>query len=152
MLLRSGATVIATTRFPADSAIRFSKEEDYKQWNERLHIHGLDLRHIPSVEIFCNYIEQKYDRLDILINNAAQTVRRPSGFYLHLMENENLFLNQLPKLAQPLLKNHFNCLQELSDINIGNSKTNKNNMLPVSWHGPEPGIGLRNSAAYTQSW
>ena len=80
MLLRSGATVVATTRFPADSAIRFSKEEDYKDWSDRLHIHGLDLRHIPSVEIFCNYIEQKYDRLDILINNAAQTVRRPSGF------------------------------------------------------------------------
>ncbi len=49
MLLRSGATVIATTRFPADSAIRFSKEEDYKDWSDRLHIHGLDLRHIPSV-------------------------------------------------------------------------------------------------------
>ena len=71
MLLRSGATVVATTRFPADSAIRFSKEDDYNQWSDRLHIHGLDLRHIPSVEIFCNYIEQKYDRLDILINNAA---------------------------------------------------------------------------------
>ena len=71
MLLRSGATVVATTRFPADSAIRFSKEEDYFDWSNRLHIHGLDLRHIPSVEIFCNYIEQKYDRLDILINNAA---------------------------------------------------------------------------------
>lgn len=51
MLLRSGATVVATTRFPADSAIRFSKEDDYKQWSDRLHIHGLDLRHIPSVEI-----------------------------------------------------------------------------------------------------
>ena len=60
MLLRGGATVIATTRFPVDSAIRFSKEEDYHQWKDRLHIHGLDLRHIPSVEIFCNYIEQKY--------------------------------------------------------------------------------------------
>jgi hypothetical protein len=54
MLLRSGATVIATTRFPADSAIWFSKEDDYNQWSERLHINGLDLRHIPSVEIFCN--------------------------------------------------------------------------------------------------
>jgi len=55
MLLRSGATVVATTRFPADSAIRFAKEEDdYKEWSHRLHIHGLDLRHIPSVEIFCN--------------------------------------------------------------------------------------------------
>ena len=74
--------------FPVDSALRFSKEDDFSKWGHRLHIHGLDLRHIPSVEIFCNYIEQKYDRLDILINNAAQTVRRPSGFYAHLMTNE----------------------------------------------------------------
>ena len=150
MLLRSGATVVATTRFPADSAIRFSKEEDYKDWSARLHIHGLDLRHIPSVEIFCNYIEQKYNRLDILINNAAQTVRRPSGFYFHLMANEKLPVDQLPKLAQPLLKDHINCLQELSDLSISTSKTSKNNVLPVTWHGPEPGIGLRNSAELSQ--
>ncbi len=148
MLLRSGATVVATTRFPADSAIRFSKEDDYNQWSDRLHIHGLDLRHIPSVEIFCNYIEQKYDRLDILINNAAQTVRRPSGFYFHLMENEKLPIDKLPKLAQSLLKDHTNCLEELSNLSVGTSKTNKN--MPVTWHGPEPGIGLRNSAALSQ--
>ncbi|WP_346883721.1 SDR family NAD(P)-dependent oxidoreductase [uncultured Algibacter sp.] len=150
MLLRSGATVIATTRFPADSAIRFSKEDDYSQWNDRLHIHGLDLRHIPSVEIFCNYIEQKYDRLDILINNAAQTVRRPSGFYFHLMENEKIPVSQLPKLAQKLLQDHTSCLQELSDLSIETSKTNPNNILPVTWHGPEPGIGLRKSAELSQ--
>lgn len=150
MLLRSGATVIATTRFPADSAIRYAKEEDYKQWKDRLHIHGLDLRHIPSVEIFCNYIEQKYDRLDILINNAAQTVRRPSGFYFHLMENEKLPIEKLPKQAQPLLKNHVACLQELKDLSVSTSKTSKNNVLPVTWHGPEPGIGLRNSAELSQ--
>ncbi len=150
MLLRAGATVIATTRFPADAAIRFSKEEDYSQWNDRLHIHGLDLRHIPSVEIFCNYIEQQYDRLDILINNAAQTVRRPSGFYFHLMEKEKLPVDQLPEQAQALLKAHVNCLQELSDLSVSTSKNSKNNILPVTWHGPEPGIGLRNSAALSQ--
>ncbi len=49
MLLRSGATVVATTRFPVDSAIRFAKEDDFFEWKDRLHIHGLDLRHIPSV-------------------------------------------------------------------------------------------------------
>jgi NAD(P)-dependent dehydrogenase (short-subunit alcohol dehydrogenase family) len=150
MLLRSGAIVIATTRFPADSAIRFSKEDDYKQWSDRLHIHGLDLRHIPSVEIFCNYIEQQYNRLDILINNAAQTVRRPSGFYLHLMANEKLPKDQLPKRAQNLLRNHFTCLQELSDLSVSTSITAKNNVLPVTWHGPEPGIGLRSSAELSQ--
>jgi 3-oxoacyl-ACP reductase-like protein len=54
MLLRAGATVVATTRFPADSAYRFAQEDDFHQWADRLKIHGLDLRHIPSVEIFCN--------------------------------------------------------------------------------------------------
>jgi NAD(P)-dependent dehydrogenase (short-subunit alcohol dehydrogenase family) len=150
MLLRSGARVVATTRFPADSAIRFSKESDYNVWKDRLHIHGLDLRHIPSVEIFCNYIEQKYERLDILINNAAQTVRRPSGFYSHLMLNEKRSINELPELAQPLLKDHSECLKELSDLSVSTSKTSKNNVLPVTWHGPEPGIGLRNSAELSQ--
>lgn len=104
LLLRGGATVIATTRFPIDSALRFSKEEDFADWGHRLKIHGLDLRHIPSVEIFCNYIEQKYQRLDILINNAAQTVRRPSGFYGHLMANETQPIHSLPAPVQNLLE------------------------------------------------
>ena len=100
MLLRSRATVAATACFSAYPAIRLSKEEDYKDWSGRLYIHGLDLRHMPSVEIFCNYIEQKYDRLDILINNTPQTVRQPSGFYFHLMENEKLSINQLLHLLK----------------------------------------------------
>jgi len=100
MMLRSGATVIATTRFPVDSAIRFSKEKDFSEWSSRLHIHGLDLRHTPSVEIFARYIEHKFDRLDILINNAAQTVRRPPGFYAHLMKNELLDFHEISKFLQ----------------------------------------------------
>jgi 3-oxoacyl-ACP reductase-like protein len=52
MMLRSGATVIATTRFPADAALRYSREKDFNEWGDRLHIYGLDLRHTPSVEIF----------------------------------------------------------------------------------------------------
>ena len=88
MMLRAGATVIATTRFPVDAATRYSQEEGFAEWGDRLQIHGLDLRHIPSVEIFTSFVEQRYGRLDLLINNAAQTVRRPPGFYAHLIENE----------------------------------------------------------------
>jgi NAD(P)-dependent dehydrogenase (short-subunit alcohol dehydrogenase family) len=149
MLLRAGATVVATTRFPVDSALRFSKEEDFTTWGHRLKIHGLDLRHIPSVEIFCNYIEQKYSRLDILINNAAQTVRRPAGFYQHLMAHEELPLEELPKYAADLLEDHVNCLRELKSLSNG-MKDEVNNTLPVSWHGPEPGIGIRASAKLSQ--
>ncbi|MFT6716010.1 MAG: NAD(P)-dependent dehydrogenase (short-subunit alcohol dehydrogenase family) [Saprospiraceae bacterium] len=149
ILLRSGATVVATTRFPVDSAIRFAKEEDYDVWAHRLKIHGLDLRHIPSVEIFCNYIEEKYDRLDILINNAAQTVRRPAGFYEHLIENEETPINNLPAHVQELLKDHDSCVAELRSLSIDTSKS-KNNTLAVNWHAPEPGIGIRASAKLSQ--
>jgi len=147
MLLRGGATVIATTRFPVDSALRFSKEPDFKDWGDRLKIHGLDLRHIPSVEIFCNFIEQNYEKLDILINNAAQTVRRPAGFYSHLMAKEDSPLDTLPLFAQDLLSGHHDCLNELKVLTT-EASPNKN--MPVSWHGPEPGIGLRSSAKLSQ--
>ena len=147
MCLRAGATVVATTRFPVDSALRFSKEADFTEWGHRLKIHGLDLRHIPSVEIFCNFIEQKYERLDILINNAAQTVRRPAGFYAHLMQNEERPLETLPKFAKDLLVDHDSCLQELKVLTSGASP---NQNMPVTWHGPEPGIGLRASAKLSQ--
>lgn len=147
MLLRGGATVVATTRFPVDSALRFSQEADFEEWGHRLKIHGLDLRHIPSVEIFCNFVEQKYGRLDILINNAAQTVRRPSGFYQHLMKNEESPIASLPKNTKNLLFDHWSCLQELNALTAGASP---NQNMPVSWHGPEPGIGLRASARLSQ--
>ncbi len=149
ILLRSGATVVATTRFPVDSALRFAKEEDFKDWGHRLKIHGLDLRHIPSVEIFCNFIEQQYDRLDILINNAAQTVRRPAGFYQHLMENEEKSITSLPQFAQDLLSDHDNCIQEIKNLSVG-TDNKENNRLPVTWQSPEPGIGLRSSAKLSQ--
>ncbi len=149
MMLRSGATVIATTRFPHDSAIRFSKEEDFTEWGHRLKIHGLDLRHIPSVELFCSFIEQRYDRLDVLINNAAQTVRRPSGFYQHLMPNESLAFEDLPQYAQSLLVDHEACVRELHQINdqqlLGEQKN-----LPVSWQSKNLGIGLTASAELSQ--
>jgi NAD(P)-dependent dehydrogenase (short-subunit alcohol dehydrogenase family) len=144
MLLRAGATVIATTRFPVDSAIRYSKEADFNLWKERLKIYGLDLRHIPSVEIFATYIEQKYDRLDILINNAAQTVRRPSGFYSHLMANERLGMGDLNPQAALLLQEYHQCIQNLEAINA------ENNNLPVAWHNKAPGIGIKASAELSQ--
>jgi len=146
MMLRAGALVIATTRFPVDSAIRYAKEKDFEQWKDRLHIYGLDLRHTPSVEIFCNYIEQKYDRLDILINNAAQTVRRPVGFYAHLMANEIKPFADLSMDVQKLLASYEECKKHL----LSYSKTNTT-LLPIAWNAKMlPGVGIRASAELSQ--
>lgn len=148
MMLRAGATVIATTRFPVDSALRYEKEEDFLKWKDRLHIYGLDLRHTPSVEIFTHYIEQSYEHLDILINNAAQTVRRPPGFYAHLIENETKPLISFSQDIQQLLGNYESCKNKLSAL--CKNGTDKGNNLPVSWHDEGPGIGLRASARLSQ--
>lgn len=148
MMLKSGAKVIATTRFPKDSALRFSREPDFADWGHRLQIYGLDLRHTPSVELFCDYISQTYQRLDILINNAAQTVRRPPGFYAHLMENETKETIDLPKDAQSLLGQYQTCIAQLEygqSQNVGREKA-----LPVTWNGTAPGVGLRMSAKLSQ--
>ena len=87
-LLRAGAALIVTTRFPRDAAARYSQEADFDEWGDRLEIFGLDLRHTPSVEAFCSHLLDSRDRLDFIISNACQTVRRPPGFYRHMLEAE----------------------------------------------------------------
>lgn len=159
-LLRAGAEVIATTRFPVDSATRYAKEDDFNDWKNRLHIYGLDLRHTPSVELFTNFIQNKFHRLDILINNAAQTVRRPSGFYAHLIELETRPYNLLPKEIQSLLAQYQECKGILVDLPqdkslkkiIQEKPTSKQNTvsLHLNWNSKTPGIGLIASAALSQ--
>ncbi len=102
-LLRAGATVIVTTRFPHDAARRYAQEADFAKWSDRLRIYSLDLRHLPSIERFIQYLFATYPRLDILINNAAQTVRRPPAFYAHLLSFEALPHEELPNGMQALL-------------------------------------------------
>ncbi|RQV92945.1 MAG: SDR family oxidoreductase [Calditrichaeota bacterium] len=148
MMLRAGARVIVTTRFPADAALRYSREEDYPKWSDRLHIYGLDLRHTPSVELFARYVEQTYDRLDLLINNAAQTVRKPPGFYAHLMENEKKSINELPENAGRLLSHYENFKIKLKTFCT--PETVEESRLPVTWNDHGPGIGIRESARLSQ--
>jgi NAD(P)-dependent dehydrogenase (short-subunit alcohol dehydrogenase family) len=106
MLLRAGARVIATTRFPRDAAQRYAREPDFGTWGDRLTVYGVDLRHTPSVETFCREILTCYDRLDFILNNACQTVRRPVGFYDHLLATETEPLSARPSTEQRLLEGH----------------------------------------------
>ncbi len=89
MLLRAGARVLATTRFACDAARRFEQEADFAEWSERLNLHALDLRNTPSVEGFCAELLEKETRLDFLIHNACQTVRRPPAYYEEMAKSED---------------------------------------------------------------
>ena len=102
-LLRAGAHLIVTTRFPRDSAARYAQEADFADWEDRLEIYGLDLRHTPSVEAFCHHLLTTHDRLDYIVNNACQTVRRPPEFYRHMLELERAAEFSLAPEVQRLL-------------------------------------------------
>jgi NAD(P)-dependent dehydrogenase (short-subunit alcohol dehydrogenase family) len=102
-LLRCGASLIVTTRFPRDSAARYAAEPDFAEWGHRLEIFGLDLRHTPSVEAFCQHLLATRERLDFIVNNACQTVRRPPDFYRHMMERETASIAAMPDHVRRLL-------------------------------------------------
>ncbi len=102
-LLRAGVQLVVTTRFPRDAAARYAQETDFEDWGDRLEIFGLDLRHTPSVEAFCSHLRATRGRLDFIVNNACQTVRRPSDFYRHMLEHEIAAAHTLPAQALRLL-------------------------------------------------
>jgi NAD(P)-dependent dehydrogenase (short-subunit alcohol dehydrogenase family) len=87
-LLRDGAHTTITTRFPNDAVRRFSAMPDSAQWLHRLRIVGIDLRDPAQVVALADSVSEQ-GPLDILINNAAQTVRRAPGAYGHLVAAES---------------------------------------------------------------
>ncbi len=88
-LLRDGATVIATTRFAADALLNYSKEPDFNTWKHRLFIYSLDLISIPQVEMFLQYVKDNFTSIDIIINNAAQTISYPAAYYKPLVDRKS---------------------------------------------------------------
>jgi NAD(P)-dependent dehydrogenase (short-subunit alcohol dehydrogenase family) len=149
-LLRAGARVLAVTRFPHDAAARYSREADFGEWKDRLAIHGLDLRHTPSVELFARFVDRSYARLDLLINNACQTVRRPAGFYEHLLDFEQRPLQELDPELRPLLAAHHGFAAALgARATLAAARAPDATGL-MAFHGGRSGIGVSASAALSQ--
>ncbi|MCU1546159.1 MAG: short-chain dehydrogenase, partial [Homoserinimonas sp.] len=98
-LLRDGAHTTITTRFPRDAVRRFASLPDSSDWLHRLRIVGIDLRDPAQVLGLADSVAAQ-GPLDILINNAAQTVRRSPGAYSALVDAE---LEPLPDGPRPEL-------------------------------------------------
>ena len=98
-LLRDGAETTITTRFPRDAARRFSSMPDSGDWLDRLDIVGVDLRQPGQVVALADTIAAD-GPLDILINNAAQTVRRSPDAYALLVAGEVETLPSAPQVRE----------------------------------------------------
>ena len=94
--------------------------------------------------------------MDLLLNNAAQTVRRRPGFYVHLMENENKPLSSFSAEQRMVLSGHESCVEQLessvskSSAPRGIESAGKERSLSVVSNGESPGVGLRASAQLSQ--
>lgn len=88
-LLRCNVRVVTTTRFAYDALCRYKAENDFDKWKHNLEIYQIDFRSLYHVVEFVNDIKRKYPQIDILINNAAQTIRRKKEFYnnVHTLED-----------------------------------------------------------------
>lgn len=144
-LLRAGAYVVVTTRFPIDAADRYSKEPDYGAFRDRLQIHGLDLRHTPSVELFTRFLVERLPRLDYILNNACQTVRRPAGFFHHLLAREAEAIASLPPALREPLTSHDELCRALDGAHLPASAG-----ALVAASARAHGEGLLHSAALSQ--
>jgi NAD(P)-dependent dehydrogenase (short-subunit alcohol dehydrogenase family) len=101
--LRSGAHVLVTSRFPALAMEQFEQEKDFEVWKNKLTLYGLDLRNIKEVQSFIQYYHKNFSSLDVLINNAAQTIKYTQEYYLPLIKRENQKLQEFT--AQKVIPN-----------------------------------------------
>ncbi|MGW6495277.1 SDR family NAD(P)-dependent oxidoreductase [Nonomuraea angiospora] len=94
-LLRDGADVLVTTRFPRDAARRLAAVPDAEAWLDRVHVHGVDLLDLAAVAGLLESVQRRFSHLDLLVNNAAQTIRRPAAYHREVRAAERAPLRGL---------------------------------------------------------
>ncbi|KFF27381.1 SDR family NAD(P)-dependent oxidoreductase [Chryseobacterium vrystaatense] len=114
-LLRNGANLVLTTRFPALALEMMQQEADYEDWKERLWVYGLDLRNLKAIQDFIDFYKTRFDTLDILINNAAQTIKYPDEYYLPIISREREMLVEF-KNIQNLFPNQTEISSEIAKL------------------------------------
>lgn len=88
-LLRNGCKVLVTSRFVDDCLERYQADPDFDKFKDNLYIYQLNMLDGQNIEKFIIFVHQTFPRIDILINNAAQTIKRPVEFFNHLIEKYN---------------------------------------------------------------
>lgn len=107
VLLRKGATVITTTRFPADAIQRYNNEEDCSSWKDHLMIYGIDFRNLAATDRFIQWVRDTVSHIDILINNAAQTIAHSDAYYRKLIEADIRATSQLSNQDKAMICNEL---------------------------------------------
>lgn len=150
-LLRANATLVLTTRFPALALEQFQQEKDYDKWKDNLIVYGLDLRNLNAINEFLAFYKSKFSSIDILINNAAQTIKYDEKYYVPLISKEHKLL-QIGSRETLLIPNSTDVIPNIKRLDFGETSFNDIRLsrfgLPVdereknSWNSRLDEIGL----------
>jgi NAD(P)-dependent dehydrogenase (short-subunit alcohol dehydrogenase family) len=127
-LLSYGCKVIITTRFPKDSLLKYQQDPDYEKWKDNLIIYPIDFRIFESTIKFINYIKENFTHIDILINNAAQTLRRTSTYYNYLLPIETKEVNK--ENDKKIVKEDYVSIQNSNPKILDNKPEILNSLIP----------------------
>jgi NAD(P)-dependent dehydrogenase (short-subunit alcohol dehydrogenase family) len=122
-LLSYGAKVLITSRFPKDTLFKYQQDPEYEKWKNNLIIYPIDFRIFESTIKFVKFINKNFPHVDILVNNAAQTIRRTASYYKYLLPTETKELN--PDDEKKVIKNDYINLQKQLTEGDKNKNTKK---------------------------
>jgi len=119
-LLRCGAKVIGTTRFPHATWYNFIQQPDFNEWKDRLVVYQVDFLNLQAIGKLCQYLREQ--NINFLINNACQTIR-PSSIYV---EKINLLENILQQDMKYITCNtlHIDEVEQIEDQSTQNTHDN----------------------------
>ena len=121
-LLSYGAKVLITSRFPKDTLFKYQKDPEYEKWKDNLIIYPIDFRIFESTIKLVKFINDNFPHVDILINNAAQTIRRTASYYKYLLPIETKNLNKDDD--KKIIKNDYINLQKQLKQDESNNNPN----------------------------
>ena len=124
-LLSYGAKVLVTSRFPKDTLFKYQQDPGYEKWKNNLVIYPIDFRIFESTIKFVKFINENFPHVDILVNNAAQTIRRTVSYYKYLLPTETKDLN--PEDEKKVIKNDYINLQK----QLKDGEKNKNDKKQI---------------------
>ncbi len=136
--------ILITSRFPKDALLKYQQDPEYEKWKNNLLIYPIDFRFFKSVVKFIKYLNDNFTHIDILINNAAQTLRKTTSYYKNLLpiemeqlnqEDENKiikvdYVNQNPYLLEEELKLKNNINEIKTALTYKQNEYNE--LLPLS--------------------
>ena len=110
-LLRAGARVLVTSRYPNDTALRYAREADHAEWCGRLEVFGpLELADVGAVEAFAAAVGQRYKRVHVRAASrlpSAAFHRHPLSTAFHRLRSPSTAFHRfgrLPPLPPPYIR------------------------------------------------